>query len=267
MPRLPLAVEPVPLDLAWKDPDSNLAALEREVRARLARSPELPPEARLFLFPELTLTGFVTKDPPSYRVEPADPPLARLRELARSLGTGLAVGFPERNPADPARPFNALGVFAPDGALAGLYRKTHLFTLGREPESAVYAAGDAPVLLDYRGWKVGLAVCFDVRFSALFHAYAKAGADLVLVSSCWVGGPHKTYQYRTLCSAHAVLTQAYVAAVNRSGRDPAWEYDGSAYLFSPFGEDVLPGGARLLDPSELETCRKLAVRVADRDFD
>ncbi|MBI5596033.1 MAG: carbon-nitrogen hydrolase family protein [Elusimicrobia bacterium] len=264
MDRLPLFVEPVPLDLAWKDPGANLDAMEAEIRRRLAAAPEVPPESVLFLFPEMTLTGFVTKDPHAYAVEPPAPPVAALRALARRLRTGIAAGFPEVNREDRRKPLNTLAVVAPDGEIAGLYRKTHLFTWGAEPESACYAAGESGTLFDYRGWKVGLAICFDVRFSALFHAYAKAGADLVLVSSNWVGGPHKTYQYRTLCSAHAILTQAFVAAVNRAGRDPAWEYDGSSYVFAPTGEDIYKGSPCRLDPAVIAAVRKMAVRVADR---
>lgn len=264
MERLPLFIEPVPLDLAWKDPEANLAAMEEEIRRRLARNPTVPPESVLFLFPEMTLTGFVTKAPHAYSVEPPAPPVAGLRALARRFKTGVAAGFPEVNPEDRRKPLNTLAVVAPDGSVAGLYRKTHLFTVGAEPESACYGAGDTGTLLEYRGWKLGLAICFDVRFSSLFHAYAKAGADLILVSSNWVGGPHKTAQYRTLCSAHAILTQAFVAAVNRSGKDPAWEYDGSAYVFAPNGEDLYKGKACPLDAAAIEAVRKMAVRVADK---
>lgn len=263
MPRLPLHVEPVPLDLAYNDPAANLKAVEAAVSARLAAHPDFAPEERLFLFPELTLTAFVTREPPAFKLSPADATVGAVAALARRFKTGLAVGFPEAPPGG-GKPLNALAVFAPDGSVAGVYRKNHLFTLGASPETAAYAAGDSGTLFEYRGWRVALAVCFDVRFSGLFHAYAKAGADLILVSSCWVGGPHKTEQYRTLTSAHAILTQAFVAAVNRSGRDPVWEYDGSAYVFSPFGADLHRGGPVRLDPSELDACRKLAVRVADR---
>lgn len=263
MARRPLFVEPVPLDLAYNDVEANLKAVEAAVSARLAARPEVPSEETLFLFPELTLTAFVTREPPSFRLAPADATVAAVAALARRFKTGLALGFPEKS-SEGGRPYNVLAVFAPDGSVAGAYRKNHLFTLGNAPESAAYSAGDAGVVFDYRGWRVGLAVCFDVRFSGLFHAYAKAGADLILVSSCWVGGPHKTEQYRTLTCAHAILTQAFVAAVNRAGRDPVWEYDGSAYVFSPFGADLHKGGAVRLDPTELESCRKLAVRVADR---
>ena len=217
------------LDLAWNDPEANLRAMERAVDERLAQG-KAPPEEQLFLFPELTLTGFVTKDPPVFTFD--SPEIRRVAEFAKSRKVAVAFGFPEANPR--GKPFNVLALFGADGKLVGRYR----------------------------GWKIGLAVCFDIRFPPLFHRYAKEGVDLVLVSSCWIGGPHKTYQYRTITSAHAILTQAFLAAVNRAGKDPFFEYDGAQYVFSPYGEEA-PGGR--LDPGELEGARKLVVRPSDRE--
>lgn len=267
MKRAPLHVQPVPLDLAWGDPRENLRRVEAAVRRGLAAAPSVSPQSRIFLFPELTLTAFVTKNPSSFRLKPMDAELRALGSIARRHGTALVAGFPERNPRRPGRPFNTVAFFDPSGRLAASYRKTHLFTLGAQPETASYSAGEGGLVFDYRGWRIAFAVCFDIRFSRLFHAYARAGADLVLAPACWVGGPHKTYQFKTINSAHAVLTQAYVAAVNRSGKDPAYAYDGSAYVFSPFGEDVLKRGPCALDPAELERCRALKVRPSDkRDY-
>ncbi len=140
-----------------------------------------------------------------------------------------------------------------------------MFTVGEDPETAAYSSGSAGSVFTYRGWKVGLAICFDIRFPPFFHQYAKAEVDVVLVSACWVGGPHKTYQFKTLNSSYAILTQAYLAAVNRSGRDPAWEFDGAQYVFSPFGEDFYDGKPCRLDPQELQKARRLVVRPSDRD--
>ncbi|HBL19080.1 MAG: hypothetical protein A2X36_17240 [Elusimicrobia bacterium GWA2_69_24] len=264
MAKEALYLSPVPLDLAFNDPEENLRRVRAAVGSGLAAAPEVPSEERLFVFPELTLTGFVTKEPSSYALEPRDPRLERLCAVAAENRTAIAAGFPERNPADPARPFNTLALIGPDGRVTAAYRKMHLFTLGKNPETASYSAGEAGTLVSYRGWKIGLAICFDIRFAALFHAYAEAGADLILVPACWVGGEHKTYQFRTLGSAHAILSQAYVAAVNRSGKDPSFAYDGSAYVFSPFGKDLYEGKPLRLDPAELEKCRALQVRPSDR---
>ena len=262
--RQPLVVCPVGLDLAWNDPAANLAAMERAVDERL-RGSKAGPEEHLFLFPELTLTGFVTKDPPAFGFDA--PEIRRVSSLASSRRVAVAFGFPEVNPK--GKPFNALALFGPDGKLVGRYRKMHLFTWGKNAESAGYSAGHGAVVFPYRGWKLGLAVCFDIRFPPLFHRYAKEGVDLLLVSSCWIGGPHKSYQYRTITSAHAILTQSFLAAVNRAGKDPFFEYDGAEYVFSPYGEQVAggpdPGPGGRLDPVELEGARKLVVRPSDRE--
>lgn len=252
MSREPLHVHPVALDLAWNDAEANLAQVDEALAERLRGVAR--PEEHLFLFPELTLTGFVTKDPPAFGL--ADGPVAKLAALAAKYRTALAAGFPEKAAG---KPHNALALFGPDGKLVARYHKLHLFTWGKNPEAETYAAGQAGVVATYRGWKLGLAICFDIRFPPLFHEYAKAGVDLLLISSCWIGGPHKTTQYRTITSAHAILTQAYVAAVNRAGKDPFFEYDGSEYVFSPFGEPAGPA----LDPAELDAARKLVVRPSD----
>lgn len=264
MKRLPLYIQPVPLDLAWADPRENLRRIEAAVRRGLDAAPSVPSRSRIFLFPELTLTAFVTRNPSGFRLKPMDPELQALCAIARRHSTALVAGFPESNPKSPRRPFNAVVLIDPAGRIAASYRKTHLFTLGTRPEIASYSGGKGGVVCEYRGWRIGLVVCFDIRFPPFFHAYARAEADLILVPACWVAGPHKSYQFKTINSAHAVLTQAYVAAVNRSGKDPAYAYDGSAYVFSPFGEDINRGGPCALDPAELERCRGLKVRPSDR---
>lgn len=258
MARLPLHVHPVGLDLAWNEPEANLRRMEGAIHERLL--PGSVPEEHLFLFPELTLTGFVTKDPPAY--EAGHLLVKRIGDLARANRVAIAAGYPERLPGE-AKPKNALALFGPGGEALARYHKVHLFTWGKNAEAAAYAPGKGGVTCSYRGWKLGLAICFDIRFPPLFHAYAKAGVDLLLVSSCWIGGPHKSQQYKTIASAHAILTQAFVAAVNRAGKDPFFEYDGAQYVFSPYGAELGPGAS--LDPKELDGARKLVVRPSDRD--
>lgn len=265
MERQALHVNPVAMDLAWREPGENLRRMEAAVRDRLSAPGAPEAGAQLFLFPELTLTGFVTQDPPCCAANPADPVFRKLCAMARRLKTAVAAGFPEKNPKDPKRPFNALAFIGPDGNVLAVYRKLHLFTSGRHPEAAGYAAGDGGVVCVYRGWKIGFAICFDLRFPALFHRYAREGTELLLVSSCWVGGAHKSCQYRTLNSAYAVLLQAYVACVNRSGKDPNFDYDGAEHVFSPFGEDVYRNAPYGLSGAELRASRGLIVRPADRE--
>lgn len=263
--KLPLYLNPVPMDLAWNDPEENLLRMETAIEARLSKCAEGAPEEQLFVFPEVTLTAFVTENPQAFAIEPPHEFVRRLCELARRRRTGLVAGFPELNPADAKKPYNAAVLIGADGRIAARYRKLHLFTFGKTPESERYSAGDTGTVCLYRGWNIGLSICFDIRFSRLYYEYAKAGVDLITASSCWVGGEHKTYQYKTINSAHAVLTQAYVIAVNRAGRDPNFEYDGSAYVFSPYGENLFNDEPVALDEKMLAECRKLVVRPSDRD--
>ncbi len=263
MARESLYLDPVPLDLAWNDPDENLKRIDAAIAERLKASPDIPSEARLFVFPEVTLTAFVTEDPKSFTIDPPDEYIKRLTALAAKHHTGIVAGFPETG--KDAKPLNALLLIGPEGKVEGCYRKMHLFTVGETPESEKYSAGGAGAVVLYRGWNIGLSICFDARFPRLYHAYAQAGVDLVVVSSCWVGGPHKTYQYRTINSAHAILTQAYVVAVNRAGADPNFEFDGAAYVFSPFGENLFDGTPVSMEEKTLADCRKLVVRPSDRD--
>jgi predicted amidohydrolase len=263
--KKPLYLNPLTLDLAWKDPEGNLARLRSQISSRLEKHPNIAPESQLFLFPELTLTGFVTENPSSFPLDPPHAHVSALRAIASEFKTAVAAGFPEENPDDPAKPYNTMLLVGPDGEPVAKYRKTHLFTWGENSEDKTYAAGDEGVVASYRGWSVGFATCFDIRFPPFFHAYAKQGVDLLLVSACWIGGPHKTYQFRTINSGHAILTQSFVAAVNRSGKDPFFEYDGAEYLFSPYGEDLYAQEPCRLDPEELAGARKLVVRPSDRE--
>jgi predicted amidohydrolase len=254
----PLSVIPVSLELEWNDPDENLRRIEKALDA----APAAEPESRLFVFPELTLTGFVTGKPLHLTLE--GPEVRRLRDIAKNHHVAIVAGFPEHNPASKEKPFNTLVLIDAKGKIVASYRKVHLFTFGKRPESDVYSAGDHPVMCELRGWKIGLATCFDLRYAAQFLAYAKEKADLIVLPACWVDGPHKTRQFEVLSAAQAVLTQAYFVSVNRSGADPEFNYDGRAYVHSPMGEQLYTGEPVELTPESLEQARKIVVRPSDR---
>lgn len=264
MSREPLHLLPSAITLAYNDPAENLRRIEAAVEEGLKASPGVPSESILFVFPELTLTGFVTRKPVLGSLHPPDALVSSLLEIAKRRRVGLVAGFPEASRKAGGSPRNCLVLAGPDGRVRAAYRKMHLFTVGDNPESAFYEPGETGTTCVYRGWRIGFAICFDLRFSALFFRYAKASADLVVVPACWIGGPHKSEQFRTLASAQAILMQSYLCAVNMSGKDPFHEYDGARYLFSPFGDDVFTGAPCALDYARLEACRKMKVRAADR---
>ncbi|MEH3086397.1 MAG: carbon-nitrogen hydrolase family protein [Xylophilus ampelinus] len=163
--------------------------------------------------------------------EPAgDGPVQRfLAEAARAHGLWIAGGtLPLAVPGDPHHVRNALLVFGPDGAQAARYDKIHLFRIddGRQrfDESRTIAAGNAPASFvlpsrDGHAWRVGLSVCYDLRFPELYRRYADEGADLLLVPSAFTHSTGEAH-WELLLRARAVENLAYVAAAAQGGLHP-----------------------------------------------
>ena len=265
-PRLSLWLEPIALELAWKNPAENLRRIRIAIEACLKARPEIPSEERLFVFPELTLTGFVTKDPHLDALTRDSVSVQGLSALAREFEVALIAGFPEAKGFEcPSRaPRNTLLGFGSKGELFGDYQKLHLFTAGKPSESETYERGDHPQLVEYRGWKLGLGICFDLRFPELFQAYANAGADAMILPACWVGGPTKSQQFESLIRGHAILTQSFFLGVSCSGRDPNFSYGGEAFFFGPRGESYEGKGPFHLESEVLDQARALPVRASRR---
>ncbi|NIP66966.1 nitrilase [Candidatus Bathyarchaeota archaeon] len=154
--------------------------------------------------------------------------------------------------------YNA-AVFADQGRVRGLYRKIHLFDAYGYRESELFTAGDQLELLDFRGFKVGLAVCFDLRFPELFRSLAYRGADLFIVPSAWYQGEHKLEQWRILTRARAHENTAYLMAVDQAR--PC--FLGHSLVASPLAEVIHEAGedqvsfTLSLDREQLEEDRKL----------
>ena len=153
------------------------------------------------------------------------PILERCAATARAAGIDLVLGgfaeraFPER--ADDSRAFNTCVHLTPDGAVARLYRKIHLFDVDladgtRVPESRNTAAGDRAVVTTTPFGPLGLTVCYDVRFPDLYQALADAGANAIAVPSAFfknTGAAH----WHVLLRARAIECQCYILAPAQHG--------------------------------------------------
>jgi predicted amidohydrolase len=254
MSKLPLRLQLFPIDLAWADPIENTARMEQALSDRLTKS-SLPSEETIAIFPEMTLTGFMLEGvtPLANDAEP----VLRARALARKYKTAMIFGYPEKSDSH-HKPWNRLELVDAHGNTLCAYRKKRLFTRGSPSESDLYSVGELEGVTEYRGWKLALRICFDLRFAELFDPLRKQGIDLVVLSACWLGGPHKAEQFRVLSASRAISAQCYFAALNRSGSDPNAQYEGDAHVFRPQGSPMeLDFGATLLDPRELTEARKL----------
>jgi predicted amidohydrolase len=261
--KLELHLDLIPLDLAWSDPKTNVSRMEAAISERLKENPAIDSRSRIFVFPELTLTGFVTTEPEKAALERGDTNVTAVLALAEKYQVAVVFGFPERS--GEMKPYNTLLLVDPKGRIVADYQKIHLFTVGNPSEAEVYEAGDAGTLVRYRGWNIGFGICFDLRFSGLFHAYAKNETDLIILPACWLGGSGKARQFLSMSSAHAITGQCFFAALNRSGNDPHYSFEGDVLCFSPKGEPVVNRSGFDLNPSLVEDARKLQVRPSDRE--
>ena len=169
-----------------------------------------------------------------------------LRTLAdaaeRSSVHVLAGGMPERS-AEPDRPYNTAVVVSPRGSVLACYRKIHLFDVdlgeaNRYAESASTTPGDTPVCAAILGWKVGLSICYDMRFPELYRALVDQGAEILAVPAAFTLLTGKDH-WHALLRARAIESQAYVLAAAQWGTHPKGRRTyGKACIVDPWGEVI-----------------------------
>ena len=212
------------------------SAANREQVAR--RLSDLHDGLDLVVLPEGTMHDFGPRDHDlSAIAEPLDGPfVSLLAEEASRLGATVVAGMFERTDD---LPFNTLVAVGPDGKMAGLYRKIHLYDSFGYRESDRLAAGPIePVVLDVAGLRIGLMTCYDLRFPELGRALVDAGALALVVPSAWVAGPGKVHHWRTLLTARAIENTVYVVAAAQNGE----EYCGHSMIVDAAGSMVEEAG-------------------------
>lgn len=168
------------------------------------------------------------------------PTLSRLAALARELQVTLLAGSVLETGAPGDRLYNTSVLFGPDGARLAVYRKIHLFDVevgdGQSyHESKAVAPGETVVVADSSLGKVGLSVCYDLRFPELYRRHADEGAVLLTVPAAFTLATGKDH-WEVLLRARAIENQAYVLAPAQQGRHPkdrlTW---GHAMVVDPWG--------------------------------
>jgi deaminated glutathione amidase len=170
---------------------------------------------------------------------------------------------------DPQRVLNSCGVFAPDGTLAARYDKIHLFRFERESaagresydEGRTILAGATPTACSAAGLRVGLSVCYDLRFPELYRALMTPPCELLSVPSAFTYTTGQAH-WELLLRARAVENQCYVIAPAQGGRHEngrrTW---GHSMIVDPWGEvlAVRPEGEGVVI-AEIDTARIADVR-------
>jgi predicted amidohydrolase len=218
---------------------ANLDAAETWIRRAAALG------ARLVVTPENT--NHLGPHADKVRLaEPLDgPTVSRLARLARELGITLVVGSVNERSEDPGRCHNTSVVLGPDGTILGAYRKIHLFDVDvsdqvRFRESDTVIPGDAVVVVDTPVGRLGLSICYDLRFPELYRALVERGAQILLVPSAFTLTTGKDH-WEVLVRARAIECQAWVIAPGQVGRhddDGLRESWGHSLVVDPWGAVV-----------------------------
>lgn len=149
---------------------------------------------------------------------------------------------------------NSSPVFGPDGNCLASYDKIHLFDIDlpgeRHRESDLIQPGELPVCLDLLGWRLGLSICYDLRFPELYRHYAAAGCQLLSIPSAFTI-PTGEAHWEVLLRARAIENQAYVLAPAQGGSHPGGRRTyGHSLIVDPWGE-VLARGSGVANDGEL----------------
>lgn len=205
--------------------------------------------AELVCLPEQFATGW--SPAPPWEPESSDGRTVQtLAKFARECSVAVVGSFLEKH--DP-RPRNTAVAITPDGRIAGMYSKIHLFSPQGEDRSL--APGRRITVTELCGIRIGLAICYDLRFPSLFRNCAAEGAELMLVQAAWPCS--RMEHWEVFIRARALENQFFVAGVNCTGTTPVDHYCGGSMVADPDGRIAARAGSG----EELLVCRIEADRV------
>jgi len=232
------------------DPAANLAETVALVRAAAAAG------AGFVLTPECTnlLSSNRAHQQTILHPEATDPTLQALRAEAQAARVWLLIGSLALKTGEPDGRFaNRSLLVAPDGAIAARYDKIHMFDVNVSDteiyrESAAYRPGGAAVLAETPFARIGMTVCYDVRFPQLYRRLAQAGAQILTVPAAFnhiTGAAH----WETLLRARAIETGCFVLAPAQTGFHPeplsggkGRRTHGHSLAVAPWGEVIADAG-------------------------
>jgi deaminated glutathione amidase len=262
------------------DPAANLPVTLGLVRQAVAGG------AGFVLTPELTngLSSSRAHQRSVFRHEAEDPTLAALRAEAKTAGIWLLIGSLGLLTHDTDGRFaNRSFLIGPDGSVAARYDKIHMFDVDVSAtevyrESAGYRPGTKAVVAETPFAKIGMTVCYDVRFPALYRRLAQGGAQIITVPAAFnhiTGAAH----WETLLRARAIETGCFVLAPAQTGFHPETEgkgrkTHGHSLAIAPWGEILADAGTEPgvtlvdLDMGEVAKARgRVPSLTHDRGFD
>ena len=266
-------VSVVQFDAAWLDREANVRRM-----ADLVEQEAREHQADLVVFPELATTGYLKPSLEDLdftgqlyaQSEPVPGPTTEaLGAVARKHGTHVILGLSRTHPKIPHVLYNSAALIGPDGAVIGVYDKLHAAI----EEKQFYIAGNTTGVHETELGRIGMNICYDVRFPELARLQALQDADLIVAVWAMYEQPGKAPSDSIIvrCRTRARENVVYFVGCNRSGRERDRVYFGRSIIAGPDGtviaksdtdaEEVLRG---TLTGAALQEQRARRSYLADR---
>jgi len=213
----------VSLNQAWEDKEANLHVCEEYIKKASDK------EVDLIIFPEMTLTGFSNNTSLTAEDYEHSQTIDKFSNLAKKLSINTIFGVVVK---DNDKALNSALFIDKNGQILGRYTKIHPFSFAAEDR--FFNAGSTLSTVEADSMKIGLSICYDLRFPELYSAMAKE-CDMVINIANW---PAKRVEHwNALLRARAIENQIFIAGINRTGRDGnGLEYVESSNIFNANGE-------------------------------
>ncbi|MCS7073102.1 MAG: amidohydrolase [Bacteroidia bacterium] len=232
-----LKISLVQTELVWENPQANYERLENLLKQSLR-----PQETNLIILPEMFTTGF-TMNPEIIQTFTGASPLGWMSQIANQFDAAIAGSAIDYDLCDNPEiqtivPFNRMFFVTKDTVWT--YDKRHLFRMAKEDK--VYYPGKNAVIATYKGWRILLQICYDLRFPVFSRNRLDSpdqSYDLAIYVANW---PQKRiHHWNRLLPARAIENQCYVAGVNRVGVDGnGHTYSGDSGVYDFHGELLTP---------------------------
>jgi omega-amidase len=208
----------------WEDKKSN----QQKIIEHLEKSNI---DTDVLIFPEMTLTGFTMR---SNRFSESinGESVNFFQSIANEKNMHIFAGLIEE---ENSNYFNTLIHVNRRGDIAAKYQKIHPFSFSGEDRH--FSPGNDTVLSNVDEMKIGLSICYDLRFPELFRQYGKNRVDAIINIANWP--IVRIEHFRHLLKARAIENLCYVIGVNRVGKDKGNEYNGQSSIYDPLGENIL----------------------------
>jgi predicted amidohydrolase len=225
-------------------------------------------KVKLAVLPEMWTSGHVPEDL-TRLVEESEQAMQDVRKLARRHRMVVVGSSYERSGKSI---YNTAYVVDADGSVIGQYRKIHLFSPG--DEHLHFQPGAGPLLVSSAVGKLGVTICYDLRFPELYRNLTEAGAEVIVVPAQWP--VERVAHWETLLRARAIENQVFVIGCNRTGTDRrsptvTLRFPGASAILDPWGRTLAQGKSKAamlhaeIDLSIIDEVRKRIPVWKDRN--